>query len=67
MLCPVDEELLEELEIREGQPIGRTERVPCTIALAKVHPPHPPLSQGACAGWLAICTPGYLHCDVWHN
>ena len=37
LLHPIDEEALEEGELREGAPIERTERVPCTIALAKVH------------------------------
>jgi len=37
LLHPIDEELLEEAEVREGSGIERTERVPCTIALAKVH------------------------------
>ncbi len=36
LLHPVDEDALEEAEVREGAPIERTERVPCTIALAKV-------------------------------
>lgn len=36
LLHPIDEEALEENEVREGQAIERTERVPCTIALAKV-------------------------------
>ena len=36
LLHPIDEEALEEGELREGAPIERTERVPCTIALAKV-------------------------------
>jgi hypothetical protein len=36
LLHPIEEEALEENEIREGAPIERTERVPCTIALAKV-------------------------------
>ena len=36
LLHPVNEEMLEEAEVREGAPIERTERVPCTIALSKV-------------------------------
>ena len=36
LLHPIDEELLEEQEVREGSVIERTERVQCTVALAKV-------------------------------
>ena len=35
LLHPIDEELLEEQEVREGSVIERTERVQCTVALAK--------------------------------
>ena len=33
---PWTRDMLEEAEVREGAPIERTERVPCTIALSKV-------------------------------